>query len=188
MSKKKSVFLILLAAGIMVLGAGLLARDLQQQNIQQQQKPTAAIQQKPATSKLPKAELLIENFAFNPKPGPNGSTLLGISFTVYNDSTIGAENSPTAAGKLGWQANPSLNWQFEVRLEGRTLPSGAWQQLGCVGTMAGPHVRQTFDWGDTVPLVKNLKREYRVWADFRDWIFEYDNNNNIKIATWPITQ
>lgn len=72
-------------------------------------------------------------------------------------------------------------------MDSRAYPYGRFRVLtngGRTATLLRPHERQNFN---AVEITnKGEKREFRVRADHADWINEKNENNNVKLARFPL--
>jgi len=141
--------------------------------------------QNAGTERLVKPDLLVEKIEFSPSPASGGGTQLTIRYTLYNDSAAPTRNSPTPAGKSAWSANPVNNFMFEAKIQVRDAAGGPWQDVATVGLELGAHGRMTCNAVCPVPAGK--RKDFRAIADWQNWIDESNENNNDKVASWPVT-
>ena len=133
-------------------------------------------------------DIVVENIRVSSQSwNEPGKIMIRIDYTLFNDSARSTSCCPTAAGQAGWKQQPVANLLFHIRVESRSYPKGRFVKLtngGTVGTSLKPKERAVFH--ATEVISADAARQYRVLADYGNWISEKNENNNSKTIIWPI--
>jgi hypothetical protein len=160
--------------------SGLLAVSLASSASAQQ---VPASSQKVIATQVAKADLVAEKVEVKLAYELDGMTYLDISFTIYNDSSVPIRNSPSAAGKAAWKADPKTVSTFENIMDYRDYPNGLYRMMGTVGWNLEGHTRFTYNM--SLKVASSGRYQFRVRADSKNWIDESNESNNEKTAIWP---
>jgi hypothetical protein len=146
--------------------------------------PTSQSQpQPPPMTAMTRPDLVVEKIEFTNEGTQGDGIRVRIAATVANKSAVSSSCCPTSTGKAAWQANPVTNLTFQIRFESRAYPTGKFTQAGgLIGTIHQPWQTGKYTHVEIVP--KGTAREFRVTADYGNWIFETSETNNQKQATW----
>ena len=135
-------------------------------------------------SVLNRPDLVVEKMVFSiiPNPARKGDDV-SVEYTIANLSQTPTRDRPTAAGRSYWASHPASNGLFDVSILGRTLPNGTFVRMAGNQIELGASGRITIGTVEFVPT--GTKREYKVKADYYDWIDELNESNNERTIVWP---
>lgn len=139
---------------------------------------------KPDALKQLRPDVLVESIDFSSSVSGKMVTL-SVTGWIANDSSLNSWCCPTDAGQAAWDSQPASRFLFEWKKYVRSLPNGAWTQMGgTVSTMLKAHERQNYNFTDTLPV--GTQREYKVVLDTGNWLQESDKNNNTKTRVFGV--
>lgn len=138
-------------------------------------------------ARLLRPDIMVESIKVSSEPWQGGKARhVKVEYVLFNDSSVHTNCCPTEAGKKAWKQKPHNNLLFEIRVFARKLPNGRYYKLangGSVGTHMKSKERGTYHATEVVPV--GQKRQYKVIADFGNWINEKNEKNNQKTIIWP---
>ena len=119
------------------------------------------------------------------KANKPGKVRIKIEFILFNNSSVPTRCCPTKEGKKACEYPLDENC-FKVRVESRSVPNEKFHSLTNgfkLVTLLKPYERQK--WTVTEIISVPDSRQYRITADYGNWINEKNENNNVKLAKWP---